>query len=247
MPAPSRRPAALGAAAVGARGRSRRTGLRATTHENRRPQSGQRKTPASRAAGRDLRHRAARDILQRVVTWQLAKRRAGTHKVLTRGEVNRTKKKMYKQKGTGGPVTARARRRLFVGGAKAMGPVQHSHEFDLPKKVRRWAAARAVVQGQGRRIVVLDEPSPQRSRPPPCARFGKLGVGNALVVDGEFDKNFQLAPATFPHVDAAAERRPQRLRHPAPRQAGADHRDRVKAIEERFGDDASITTPSSRR
>ena len=42
-----------------------------------------------------------RDILARMVNWQLAKRRAGTHKTKTRGEVNRTTKKVYRQKGTG--------------------------------------------------------------------------------------------------------------------------------------------------
>src|ERR1700719_2991019 len=76
------------------------------------------------------------DLIQRVVVWQLAKRRAGTHKVLTRGEINRTKKKVYKQKGTGQARHGARSAPLFVGGAKAMGPVQHSHAFDLPKKVR---------------------------------------------------------------------------------------------------------------
>ena len=76
------------------------------------------------------------DLIQRVVVWQLAKRRAGTHKVLTRGEINRTKMKVYKQKGTGQARHGARSAPLFVGGAKAMGPVQHSHEFDLPKKVR---------------------------------------------------------------------------------------------------------------
>jgi len=76
------------------------------------------------------------DLIQRVVVWQLAKRRSGQHKTLTRAEVNRTKHRVGKQKGGG---TARHGARsapLFVGGAKAMGPVAHSHEFDLPKKVR---------------------------------------------------------------------------------------------------------------
>ena len=77
-----------------------------------------------------------KDLLQRVIVWQLAKRRAGTHKVLTRAEINRTKKKLYKQKGTGQARHGARSAPLFVGGAKAMGPVQHSHEFDLPKKVR---------------------------------------------------------------------------------------------------------------
>ena len=76
------------------------------------------------------------DLIQRVVVWQLAKRRSGQHKVLTRAEVNRTKKKIYKQKGTGQARHGARSAPLFVGGAKAMGPVAHSHEFDLPKKVK---------------------------------------------------------------------------------------------------------------
>ena len=91
------------------------------------------------------------DLIQRVVVWQLAKRRSGQHKVLTRGEINRTKKKMYKQKGTGQARHGARSAPLFVGGAKAMGPVNHSHEFDLPKKVKALGLqACAVVQGQGR-------------------------------------------------------------------------------------------------
>src|ERR1700733_14831849 len=76
------------------------------------------------------------DLIQRVVVWQLAKRRSGQHKVLTRGEINRTKHRAAKQKG-GGPAPHGARGApLFVGGAKPMGPVWHSHEFDLPKNVK---------------------------------------------------------------------------------------------------------------
>src|SRR5438067_5532406 len=76
------------------------------------------------------------DLIQRVVVWQLAKRRSGTHKVLTRGEINRTKKKVYRQKGTGQARHGARSAPLFVGGAKAMGPVQHSHAVGRPKKMR---------------------------------------------------------------------------------------------------------------
>ena len=57
-----------------------------------------------------------------MVVWQLAKRRAGTHKTKTRGEVNRTTKKWYKQKGTGQARHGARSAPQFVGGAKAMGP-----------------------------------------------------------------------------------------------------------------------------
>src|ERR1700733_16032268 len=76
------------------------------------------------------------DILQRCVTWQLAKRRAGTHKVQTRNEVSRTGKKMYRQKGTGGARHGSRKAAQFVGGARAHGPGVGSHEIGPPKKGR---------------------------------------------------------------------------------------------------------------
>ena len=83
------------------------------------------------------------DILSRVVNWQLAKRRAGTHKVQTRNENSRTGKKMYKQKGSGGARHGSRRAPQFVGGSRAFGPVVRSHAFDLPKKVRALGLRRA--------------------------------------------------------------------------------------------------------
>ena len=135
------------------------------------------------------------DLIQRVVVWQLAKRRAGTHQVLTRGEVNRTKKKMYKQKGTGQARHGARSAPLFVGGAKAMGPVNHSHEFDLPKKVKALGLRHALSsKAKAGSIVILDEAKSKDIKTSALAKkFGKMKIGRALVVDGEFDKNFQLS------------------------------------------------------
>jgi large subunit ribosomal protein L4 len=142
------------------------------------------------------------DLIQRVVVWQLAKRRAGTHKVLTRGEINRTKKKVYKQKGTGQARHGARSAPLFVGGAKAMGPVQHSHEFDLPKKVRALGLRHALSsKARDGAIVVLEDATAKAVKTNDLAkRFDKLGVGNALIVDGEFDKNFQLSARNLAHI-----------------------------------------------
>src|ERR1700691_3966066 len=131
------------------------------------------------------------DLIQRVVVWQLAKRRAGTHKVLTRGEINRTKKKVYKQKGTGQARHGARSAPLFVGGAKAMGPVQHSHAFDLPKKVRALGLKHVLsAKAKEGAIVVLDSAKSASIKTKDLAsRLSKMGVENALVVDGEFDKN----------------------------------------------------------
>src|SRR6201991_113453 len=125
------------------------------------------------------------DLIQRVVVWQLAKRRAGTHQVQTRGEINRTKKKMYKQKGTGQARHGARSAPLFVGGAKAMGPVNHSHEFDLPKKVKALGLRHALSsKAKDGSIVILDEAKSKSPKTGALAKqFGKLGVGKALVVD----------------------------------------------------------------
>jgi len=144
------------------------------------------------------------DILQRVVTWQLAKRRAGTHKIQVRNEVSRTGKKMYKQKGTGGARHGSRRAAQFVGGAKAHGPVVRSHAFDLTKKFRalalRHALSSKVKSGS---LVVLDtatltDPKTAGLR----ASFDKIGLKNALVIAGaEVDGNFKLAARNIPNVD----------------------------------------------
>ncbi len=85
-----------------------------------------------------------KDIIQRCVQWQLAKRQAGTHKAQGRADVWRTGKKMYKQKGTGGARHGSARVPQFRGGGRAFGPVVRSHATDLPKKVRALALRHAL-------------------------------------------------------------------------------------------------------
>ena len=144
------------------------------------------------------------DILQRVVTWQLAKRRAGTHKIQVRNEVSRTGKKMYKQKGTGGARHGSRRAAQFVGGARAHGPVVRSHAFDLPKKVRALALRHALSSKakDGSLIVVdnvtISDPKTSALR----ETLGKIGVTHALVIAGaEVDKNFGLAARNIPNVD----------------------------------------------
>jgi large subunit ribosomal protein L4 len=142
------------------------------------------------------------DLIQRVVVWQLAKRRSGQHKVLTRGEINRTKKKLYKQKGTGQARHGARSAPLFVGGAKAMGPVAHSHEFDLPRKVRALGLKHALSsKAKEGSIVVLDEAKAKKVKTADLAkRFDKMGLGDALIVDGEFDKNFQMSARNLARI-----------------------------------------------
>ena len=144
------------------------------------------------------------DILQRVVRWQLAKRQAGTHKTLTRTEITKTGKKMYRQKGTGGARHGNKAAPQFRGGGKAFGPVVRSHEHDLPKKVRALGLKLALsAKAKGSAIVVLDDA--QVSAPKTKLlkeKLTALGLINALIVDGaEPQADFRLAARAIPDID----------------------------------------------
>ena len=144
------------------------------------------------------------DILQRMVTWQLAKRRAGTHKIQVRNEVSRTGKKMYKQKGTGGARHGSRRAAQFVGGAKAHGPVVRSHAFDLPKKVRALALRHALSsKAKDGSLIVIDSVSLQDPKTAALrVQLGAIGITHALVIAGvEVDNNFKLAARNIPNLD----------------------------------------------
>ena len=144
------------------------------------------------------------DLIARMIRYQLAKRRAGTHAVKNRAEIARTGKKMYKQKGTGGARHGSARVPQFRGGGRAMGPVVRSHAHDLPKKVRalalRHALSAKLKAGAVRVIDSIDLAAPKTSDL--IANLGKLGVDNALFIGGaEVNKNFALAARNIPNMD----------------------------------------------
>jgi large subunit ribosomal protein L4 len=144
------------------------------------------------------------DLIQRCVVWQLAKRRAGTHKVKGRAEIWRTGKKMYKQKGTGGARHGSQRANLFRGGGRSFGPVVRSHAIELPKKVRVLALKHALSAKakDGGLILVEDIKLAETKTKSLKGHFAKLGVANALVIDGaEVDNGFRLAARNIPNID----------------------------------------------
>src|SRR5437762_3935017 len=117
------------------------------------------------------------DILARVVNWQLAKRRAGTHKTKGISEIQGTTKKPYKQKGTGRARAGSLRSPQFRGGAVIFGPVVRDHGFDLQKKVRRLGlkSALSAKQAEGK-LVVIDEAQVKDAKTKGLgAQFKKLG------------------------------------------------------------------------
>src|SRR5215211_1953498 len=144
------------------------------------------------------------DILQRCVRWQLAKRRAGTHKTKGRSDVDRTTKKLYKQKGTGNARHGAASAPQFRGGGRAFGPVVRSHEHDLPKKVRALALKHALsAKARGAALVVVDDVTLAEPKTKALKdSFGKLGLANALIIAGsEVDVNFGRAARNLPNID----------------------------------------------
>jgi large subunit ribosomal protein L4 len=144
------------------------------------------------------------DILHRVVLWQLAKRRAGTHKVKTRAEISRTGAKMYKQKGTGRARHGSRRVNLFRGGGVAFGPQPRDHAHDLPKKVRALGLRCALSsKAQEGKLLVLDEARLDEPKTKTIkAAFERLGLSAALIITGpEVERNFGLAARNLPLID----------------------------------------------
>src|SRR5579863_5931382 len=145
-----------------------------------------------------------RDILARMVNWQLAKRRAGTHKTKGISDIQGTTKKPYRQKGTGRARQGSLRSPQFRGGAVIFGPVVRSHAFGLQKKVRRLAlkTALSAKQAEGK-LVVLDDATLRDPKTRQLAeRFAKLGWGSVLIIGGPvLDENFARAARNLPKVD----------------------------------------------
>jgi len=144
------------------------------------------------------------DIIARMVNYQLAKRRGGTSKTLSRGEVARSHSKLYKQKGTGQARHGAANAPIFRGGGHAHNILPRDYAHDLTKKVRAMALRHALSSKAGaKEIIVIDT---ARLDAPKTAdlkkKLAKLGVENALFIAGaEVDDNFALAARNIPNLD----------------------------------------------
>jgi large subunit ribosomal protein L4 len=144
------------------------------------------------------------DLIHRYVRWQLAKRRAGTHQTLGRSLINRTTKKLYKQKGSGKARHGAASAPQFRGGGRAFGPVNRDHAHALPKKVRALALRHALsAKAKDAGIIIIDDAKiAQPKTKALMAHLAKLGLSNALVIGGsEIDVNFGLAARSIPNID----------------------------------------------
>ncbi|MBN9510880.1 MAG: 50S ribosomal protein L4 [Alphaproteobacteria bacterium] len=142
------------------------------------------------------------DIVARVVHWQLARRRAGTHKAKGMGEVQGTTKKPYRQKGTGRARQGSLRSPQFRTGGVVHGPVVRDHGYDLPKKVRRLGLIAALSQklADGK-LVVLESASGTAKTGELAGKLKALGWASVLIIDHELDQGFVRASRNLVGID----------------------------------------------
>lgn len=143
------------------------------------------------------------DIMARVVNWQLAKRRAGTHKVQIRSEIARTGAKLYRQKGTGNARHGAASSNIFRGGGVAHGPVVRDHGHSLQKKVRALGLKSALsAKARDGKLMIVDALKSDGKTASLKSKLAKMGVENALIIGGaEVDAMFSRAANNIPCVD----------------------------------------------
>ncbi len=145
------------------------------------------------------------DILHRVVTWQLEKRRGTARAARERSEVNRTGKKFGRQKGGGTARHGDRRAPIFVGGGKAHGPRVRDFDPSLNKKVRALGLRMALsAKAKGGNLVVLDSLDVKEAKTAKLKeQLAKLGFGKtALVIDGDaLNVGFAKASSNLREID----------------------------------------------
>lgn len=149
-----------------------------------------------------------RDILTRMVNWQLAKRRSGTHATKQIGDIAGTTKKPWSQKGSGRARQGSLRSPQFRKGAVIFGPVVRDHAHDMPKKVRALALRMALSsKAKDGKLIVLDEAKMAEHKTKAlAAKLEKMGLNSVLIIDGaNLDPNFALAARNIPLVDVLPE------------------------------------------
>jgi large subunit ribosomal protein L4 len=143
------------------------------------------------------------DILHRVVRWQRNKAQAGTHKVKTRSETSYSRKKIYRQKGTGGARHGDRNAPIFRKGGVYKGPTPRSHAHDLPKKVRILGLKHALsAKAKEGALVILDKAIASGKTAELAKQVKDLGWKRALVIDGaEVNSEFVQAARNIEGLD----------------------------------------------
>ena len=149
-----------------------------------------------------------KDVLHRMVNWQLAKRRSGNHKTKQVGEISGTGKKPHAQKGTGQARAGSHRNPQHRGGAVIFGPIVRDHAHSLPKAMRKLALKTALSSKQAEgKLIVLDAASSKSHKTKEMAKtLTTLGLTSALIIDATPDVNFTRAVRNIKNIDVLPEK-----------------------------------------
>ncbi|XP_010533789.1 PREDICTED: uncharacterized protein LOC104809478 [Tarenaya hassleriana] len=146
-----------------------------------------------------------KDIIHRVVRWQLAKRQQGTHSTKTISEVSGTGRKPWNQKGTGRARHGTLRGPQFRGGATMHGPKPRSHAIKLNKKVRRLGLKIALTARAAEgKLIVFDDLELQTHKTKNIVKFYNQmeNTKKLLLVDGaSIDEKLKLSTQNLHYVD----------------------------------------------
>jgi len=127
----------------------------------------------------------------------LANQRQGTHKSKERAEINRTTKKLKRQKGTGGARAGSMKSPLFVGGGRVFGPRPRDYSFKLNKKLKHVACLSALTyKAKDNNIIVLEDfnlDQPKTKSYTEILKNLNLSGKKVLMVLPQYDKNIYLS------------------------------------------------------
>ena len=146
-----------------------------------------------------------KNVILRVVNWQLSKRQQGNHKVKSRSEVKSTTAKMYRQKGGGRARHGAASVVQFRGGGVVHGPLPRSHSHKLPKKIRLLGLKSALSQkAKNNNILIFNIEKISKKTSEIVKTFSQEGLRKVLLVFGKNDKqdDLSLAIRNIPLADA---------------------------------------------
>ncbi len=145
-----------------------------------------------------------KDILHRIVQWQLDKARSGNHKTKGISEISGTTRKPFAQKGTGNARQGSLRSPQMRGGARIFGPVVRDHGYNLTKKFRALGLKMALSSKQAeKQLVILDSEKLKTDKTKDLSKMLKgLNLKSALFVgENTFDENFTKAISNVKHMD----------------------------------------------
>ena len=145
-----------------------------------------------------------KDILHRVVTWQLSRKRMGTRKTKSRGEITGSTKKIMRQKGSGGARHRTKKVNLFRGGGTAFGPKVRDHSTKLPKKIRKLGLRHALSsKAKNNELILVDGDFSELSKTKSIKdKIEKLDLKNSLIVNNfDSDNPFVKAAKNIKNIE----------------------------------------------